>query len=58
VPEVLLSGNHELIRKWRRRESLRKTRSLRPDLLDGIDLTREDRKLLADIEREENSRGC
>jgi len=55
VPEVLLSGNHELIRKWRRRESLRKTRSLRPDLLEEVALTKEDRALLAEIEREENT---
>jgi tRNA (guanine37-N1)-methyltransferase len=58
VPEVLLSGNHELIRKWRRRESLRKTRSLRPDLLEEIPLTREDRSLLAGIEQEESTCGC
>jgi tRNA (guanine37-N1)-methyltransferase len=58
VPDVLLSGNHELIRKWRRRESLRKTRSLRPDLLEDITLTREDRTLLAGIEQEENTCGC
>lgn len=50
VPEVLLSGNHELIRKWRRRESLRKTRQLRPDLLAKITLSKEDRKLLAEFE--------
>ena len=53
VPETLLSGNHELIRKWRRKESLRKTRSLRPDLLLNITLTREDRKMLMEIELEE-----
>ncbi|QEM69044.1 tRNA (guanosine(37)-N1)-methyltransferase TrmD [Geobacter sp. FeAm09] len=58
VPEVLLSGNHELIRKWRRRESLRKTRSLRPDLLEGIALNKEDRALLAEIQREEGACGC
>jgi tRNA (guanine37-N1)-methyltransferase len=58
VPDVLLSGNHELIRKWRRRESLRKTRLLRPDLLEEIPLTREDRALLAGIEREEVTCGC
>lgn len=52
VPEVLLSGNHQLIRKWRRRESLRITRRLRPDLLAGIELTREDHKLLAEPETE------
>ncbi|MBI5484316.1 MAG: tRNA (guanosine(37)-N1)-methyltransferase TrmD [Deltaproteobacteria bacterium] len=53
VPEALLSGNHELIRKWRRKESLRKTRNLRPDLLSQLELSREDLKLLAEIERED-----
>ena len=52
VPEALLSGNHELIRKWRRKESLRTTRSLRPDLLSLVKLTREDRKMLTEIEQE------
>ena len=33
VPEVLLSGNHSAIDKWRRREAMRRTRRLRPDLL-------------------------
>ena len=51
VPDVLLSGNHEVIRKWRRRESLRTTRTLRPDLLDRIELTREDRKFLAEMDQ-------
>ena len=55
VPEILLSGNHELIRKWRRRESLRKTRALRPDLLADILLTKEDRKLLSELERDNGS---
>ncbi len=53
VPEVLLSGNHELIRTWRRRESLQRTRTLRPDLLAEAELTKEDRKLLAELERED-----
>lgn len=53
VPETLLSGNHELIRKWRRKESLRRTRALRPDLLSEIELTREDRKMLLEIEQED-----
>jgi len=52
VPETLLSGNHELIRKWRRKESLRKTFLLRPDLIAEIVLTREDLKMLKEIERE------
>lgn len=55
VPEQLLSGNHELIRKWRRKESLRKTRTLRPDLLSRAVLSREDKKMLETIEREETS---
>jgi tRNA (guanine37-N1)-methyltransferase len=52
VPEALLSGNHELIRKWRRKESLRKTFLLRPDLIAEIDMSREDRKMLKEIEQE------
>jgi tRNA (guanine37-N1)-methyltransferase len=53
VPEVLLSGNHEQIRRWRRKESLRRTRRLRPDLVATAKLTAEDRELLAEIEEEE-----
>lgn len=53
VPEILLSGNHELIRRWRRRESLRKTRLLRPDLINDRLLTKEDRKLLAELDRDD-----
>ncbi|MEI7817821.1 MAG: tRNA (guanosine(37)-N1)-methyltransferase TrmD [Desulfuromonadales bacterium] len=54
VPDTLLSGNHELIRKWRRKESLRKTRTLRPDLLSQVMLTREDRNMLIEIEQEKH----
>ncbi len=53
VPETLLSGHHEAIRRWRRKESLRLTRSLRPDLLAAATLTKEDHKLLREIEEEE-----
>ncbi len=53
VPEVLLSGHHEQIRRWRRKESLRRTRRLRPDLLERVELTEEDRGLLEEIEREQ-----
>jgi tRNA (guanine37-N1)-methyltransferase len=53
VPEILLSGNHELIRKWRRRESLRTTRLLRPDLVTDDLLTKEDLKLIAELDRED-----
>lgn len=51
VPDVLVSGDHEAIRRWRRREALRRTRDRRPDLLDGLRLTDEDRKLLDEIEK-------
>jgi len=46
VPEVLLSGNHELIRRWRLREALGRTWQRRPDLLEGRELTEEEQKLL------------
>lgn len=46
VPEVLLSGNHEEIRKWRRQESLLRTKQRRPDLLKKACLTEEDLKIL------------
>lgn len=55
VPEVLLSGNHETIRRWRRKESLRRTRARRPDLLETATLTDEDVELLSEIEAEEAS---
>jgi len=52
VPEVLVHGNHEQIRRWRRSAALEKTRRNRPDLLDPARLSAEDRTLLAEIERE------
>jgi tRNA (guanine37-N1)-methyltransferase len=56
VPEVLANGNHEEIRKWRRRCALQKTLRNRPDLLRDVELNDEDRKLLAEIEKERISR--
>jgi len=53
VPEVLFSGNHELIRRWRRKESLRRTWLRRRDLLAKIKLTDEDQKFLEEIYEEE-----
>jgi tRNA (guanine37-N1)-methyltransferase len=47
VPEVLANGNHEEIKRWRRRSALEKTLQNRPDLLDRIPLSEEDRELLA-----------
>lgn len=49
VPEVLLSGNHEMIRKHRRYDSLKKTYKLRPDLLDEGALSKEDIGFLKEI---------
>ncbi len=48
VPEVLLSGDHEKIRVWRRKESLRRTVERRPDLLKQARLTAEDKAILAE----------
>ena len=56
VPEVLLSGDHERIRRWRRKEALRRTKARRPDLLSRADLSEEDRRLLGEIEREDQAR--
>lgn len=46
VPEVLLSGNHRDIQRWRRREALRRTLARRPDLLGTAELTKEDREII------------
>jgi tRNA (guanine37-N1)-methyltransferase len=53
VPEVLLSGDHAEIARWRRRESLRRTLQRRPDLLDTAELSDEDRKLLDQLGTQE-----
>ncbi len=55
VPEVLLSGNHEQIRRWRRREAVRRTLLRRPDLLERAPLSPEDQSLLAEIRAEGES---
>jgi tRNA (guanine37-N1)-methyltransferase len=55
VPEMLLSGHHEQIRRWRRKESLRRTRRRRPDLLERAPLTKEDLELLEEIADEEET---
>ncbi|OQX66031.1 MAG: tRNA (guanosine(37)-N1)-methyltransferase TrmD [Desulfococcus sp. 4484_242] len=48
VPEILLSGDHEKIRVWRRKKSLKRTAERRPDLLEQAVLTAEDRAILAE----------
>ena len=50
VPQVLLNGDHQQIRKWRREQQLRKTRANRPDLLEKAPLTAEDRRILRAME--------
>ncbi len=49
VPDALLSGNHEDIRRWRRKSALEKTLRNRPDLLEQADLSEQDKELLAEI---------
>jgi tRNA (guanine37-N1)-methyltransferase len=51
VPQALMSGNHEEIRKWRRQRALEKTLRNRPDLLKGAALSEEDQQYLAGIRR-------
>ncbi|TDG13569.1 tRNA (guanosine(37)-N1)-methyltransferase TrmD [Seongchinamella unica] len=52
VPEVLLSGNHEQIRRWRLKQALGRTQERRPDLLQGRSMTAEEEALLAEYLRE------
>ena len=55
VPDILLSGHHANIEKWRRLQSLRRTRDKRPDLFGKLELSEEDKKLLA---ADNESRPC
>lgn len=55
VPEVLLSGNHEAVHRWRRKESLRRTAQRRPELLRSARLTFEDRRDLEEINEEQTN---
>lgn len=53
VPEVLRSGNHAAISRFRRKEALRRTRARRPELLAELELDKLDRKLVAELDAEE-----
>lgn len=54
VPAILLSGNHEKVAQWRRKQALRRTRERRPDMYEKLDLSsKKDRKLLAEMEAED-----
>jgi len=52
VPEILLSGNHSAISRWRRKEALKRTYLRRPDLLEKANLSQEDLVLLEEIQKE------
>jgi tRNA (guanine37-N1)-methyltransferase len=56
VPEVLVNGNHEQIRNWRRKTALAKTLRNRPDLLERVRLTAEDKEVLAQIKLDQIKR--
>lgn len=61
VPEVLMSGNHEKIRAWRKMQALRKTLQRRPDLLQRAVLNEEDKQILQSIKKyddAERNNGC
>ncbi len=55
VPRVLLEGNHEAIRRWRRKQALGRTSLRRPDLLGNRDLSDEDRRLLDEFCAEQST---
>jgi tRNA (guanine37-N1)-methyltransferase len=52
VPPVLVSGHHEQVRRWRLKESLRRTIDRRPDLMEGRVLTKEEGRILAELRAE------
>ncbi|HHY10878.1 MAG TPA: tRNA (guanosine(37)-N1)-methyltransferase TrmD [Firmicutes bacterium] len=52
VPSVLLSGHHEMIRRWRLKEALRRTWLRRPDLLEKKKLSKEEKNILAELKKE------
>ena len=56
VPDVLMSGNHAAIARWRREQALRRTFERRPELLEGVELSAEDRRFVQGLERERAAR--
>ena len=50
IPDILYSGNHQAIKKWRRKQALKLTKELRPDLFDKIELSKKDKELLEEGE--------
>ena len=58
VPEVLQNGNHQLIARWRLKESLRRTYLRRPDLLKQVELDDAAKKLLREVKTEEATKAA
>ena len=58
VPQVLLSGHHANIEKWRREQSILRTRERRPDLLEQCELTEKEKRWLAELERAKHEQDC
>ncbi|MDP1897720.1 MAG: tRNA (guanosine(37)-N1)-methyltransferase TrmD, partial [Sulfurimicrobium sp.] len=55
VPEVLMSGNHALIQKWRLKQALGRTWQRRPDMLAKRQLTKEESRLLTEYQQEQDA---
>ena len=53
IPDILYSGNHQAIEKWRKKQSLKLTKKYRPDLLEKYQLNKEEMKLLKELETDE-----
>ncbi len=49
VADILVSGNHKEIQRWRRKEALRKTLKVRPDLIEKTELSEDDKEILSEI---------
>jgi len=54
VPDILLSGNHKEIWRWRRKEAIRKTLKVRPDLIEKMQLSEEDKKIISELSSKED----
>jgi tRNA (guanine37-N1)-methyltransferase len=57
VPPVLVSGHHEQVRKWRLKESLRRTSERRPELLEGRELSKDEARAMAELRAEADAAG-
>jgi len=55
VPEILLSGDHGKIEKWRREQALRRTFARRPDMLEKAELSEEDKKIVEHLKSKNSS---